>query len=155
MKHFVTNAYMIDADYDLSGLKQSSTLELTHSLERFMANKSKYSCDVEKIVLIYFCGSFCIGRKRPKYIEDKISKHPRSEYLNMHLYHVLQIDIDLNAHCKEFFEADKMGSYNIIARTTLEYLSTVPLPVKIRKTFDRELFVNDLREFFVSLGCDV
>ena len=56
---------------------------------------------------------------------------------------------------KEFFEADKMGSYNIIARTTLEYVSTVPLPVKIRKSFNRELFVSDLREFFVSIGCDV
>lgn len=48
-----------------------------------------------------------------------------------------------------------MGSYNIIARTTLEYVSTVPLPVKIRKSFNRELFVSDLREFFVSIGCDV
>lgn len=73
----------------------------------------------------------------------------------MHLYHVLQIDIDLNDVRKEFFETDKMGSYNIIARTTLEYVSTMPLPVKIRKTFDRDLFVNDLREFFVSIGCDV
>ena len=73
----------------------------------------------------------------------------------MYFSRELKINIDLNAHCKEFFEADKMGSYNIIARTTLEYVSTMPLPVKIRKTFDRELFVNDLREFFVSLGCDV
>lgn len=103
----------------------------------------------------FFCGRYFKARLRPKYIEGKVVKNWRDRDLDMYFSRELKINIDLNAHCKEFFEADKMGSYNIIARTTMEYVSTMPLPVKIRKTFDRELFVNDLREFFQSIGCDV
>ena len=154
VEFFRVNSYFID-NLDTQD-KQTQTRPLCGSLERFMdAKGARYSKDVTTIQMVFFCGWFFKARLRPKYIEGKVVKNRRDRDLDMYISRELQIDIDLNAHCKEFFEADKMGSYNIIARTTLEYVSTVPLPVKIRKTFNRELFVSDLREFFVSIGCDV
>ena len=154
VERYRINSYFIDS-LDPHN-KQRQTGPLCWKLEQFLKAKGhRYSKDVATIEIVFFCGRFFKAHLRPRYIEGKVVKNWSNRDVDMYFSRELQIDIDLNAHCKEFFEADKMGSYNIIARTTLEYLSTVPLPVKIRKTFDRELFVNDLREFFVSLGCDV
>ena len=154
VENYRVNSYFID-NLDTQD-KQRQTEPLCESLVRFLDDKShRYSKDVTTIEIVFFCGHYSKAHLRPRYIEGKVVKNLRDRDLDMYISRELQIDIDLNAHCKEFFEADKMGSYNIIARTTLEYISTMPLPVKIRKTFDSELFVNDLREFFVSLGCDV
>ena len=154
VEFFRVNSYFID-NLDTQN-KQRQMRPLCGSLERFLDTKGhRYSKDVTTIEIVFFCGRYFKARLRPKYIEGKVVKNWRDRDLDMYFSRELKINIDLNAHCKEFFEADKMGSYNIIARTTMEYVSTMPLPVKIRKTFDRELFVNDLREFFVSIGCDV
>lgn len=47
-----------------------------------------------------------------------------------------------------------MGSYNIIARKTLDYIHNMTVPAQIRK-FGNDILENDLRKFFVSIGCDV
>lgn len=47
-----------------------------------------------------------------------------------------------------------MGSYNIIARKTLDYIHNMTVPAQIKK-FERDRLENDLRKFFVSIGCDV
>ncbi len=37
----------------------------------------------------------------------------------------------------------------------MEFLENLKYPVAIRKSFDKERFNNDMREFFRSIGCDV
>lgn len=150
---FDVNSYFID-NID-PGNKQKQMRGLHWQMEKFMAERCPYSPEVATIKMAFFCGCYFKARLRPKYIEGKVAKYYRDRTLDLYISHELQIDIDLNEYCKEFFEADKQGSYNIIANKTLDYVSTVPLPAKIRKTFDRERLVKDLREFFVSIGCDI
>ena len=47
---------------------------------------------------------------------------------------------------------DKLPTY--IGKILLEHLETHDVPVKIRKQFDRERFIADVRDFFVNVkGC--
>lgn len=54
-----------------------------------------------------------------------------------------------------FAYTSKEEGYNIIAHTVMEFLENLKYPVAIRKSFDKERFNDDMREFFRSIGCDV
>lgn len=142
---------------DSSGInsKQELAEELREKLEKFMElERHFYSFDVATIRLTYFCGTSHKPRKKPKYIEGMVIKNPKNSIHDIFISHELHIDIDLNDQYNEFFEADKMGSYNIIARKTLDYIHNMTVPAQIRK-FGNDRLENDLRKFFVSIGCDV
>ena len=150
---FDVKSYFIDGFDPYNKQKQMGGL--CYKLEKFMAERCPYSPEVATIQMVFFCGRFFRARLRPKYIEGKVAKCQNARILDLYISHELQIDIDLNEYCEEFFKADKKGSQNIIANKTLEYVSTIPFPSKISKTFDRKRFVSDLREFFESIGCEI
>lgn len=151
--HFRVKSYFKD-NSDIHN-KHVMAEEFCRKLETFMSSKRySYSHDVATIQLAYFCGTARKARKKPKFIEGKIIKNPRNRILDIYISHELHIDIDLNEYCKKFFEADKMGCYNIIARKTLNYVYAMTLPPQVKK-FNKEKFISDLLEFFVSMGCNV
>lgn len=84
---------------------------------------------------------------RPQYVEDKQQKYfPRQKDSDtFRIYHELYVDVLLP---EEYIDSDAKESVEIIRDTTIDYFTNVALPVKIRKTFDKEAFVVDLRQFF-------
>jgi hypothetical protein len=63
------------------------------------------------------------------------------------MYHLLFVDIPLPdefAICREEYAVPMIGE------TMVKYFTETPLPMKIRKSFDKERFIADLQQFFDS-----
>lgn len=84
---------------------------------------------------------------RPQYVEDKQQKYfPRQKDSDtFRIYHQLYVDVLLT---EDYIDSDAKESVEIIRDTTIDYFTNVALPVKIRKAFDKETFIADLRLFF-------
>lgn len=150
-----SNAFIIDSKYVYSS-KQEEILDLCDKLGAFYEKRISvsYSPDVENIDICFYCGSFSKGGKRPVYYENKYIKDRDAPCFDITLYHELSIDIDMNDKRDALFNSDLIGGYNIVAQSTIDYIRNVNMPLKIRKTFDKQRFIEDLKEFFVSIGCD-
>lgn len=111
--------------------------------------KRCYSKDVEMCEIYIICVSpgfdqFFIP-KRPTYHKDKT-------YANgLHFIKTFLFDIKLDY--QSFYQSNKIEGYAIIGNTLLKYLEEMKYPIAIRKSFDKERFNKDVREFFQSLGC--
>ena len=119
---------------------------LQASMEEFFAKKS-YSKMVEVIHMDLFCLPFYYKPyKRPKYYEDlplKLSSGEIIEY--RHLY--LSTDITLE-NAEEYLNSNEVDGYRIVERAIIKYFQNNPLPVKIRKSFKTNAFLDDLKTFF-------
>ena len=79
---------------------------------------------------------------------DMEKDDPRGPYSLMTL--IYEIPLLENDFIK--VSEDKLPTY--IGKILLEHLETHDVPVKIRKQFDRERFIADVRDFFVNVkGC--
>ncbi|TGX80589.1 hypothetical protein E5358_12520 [Palleniella muris] len=130
--------------------------EIGKLMLEYFKDKS-YSEDVE----IYEIDLTCIGDEwdkkmvaRPKYYRDKTITPPKGmEYfdsIRIVRKYICGIALD-----KSFAYTSKEEGYNIIAHTVMDFLEQLKYPIAIRKSFDKERFNNDMREFFRSIGCDV
>lgn len=130
--------------------------ELNSKMETFFHNKL-YLDKVEE----YSVGLICVSPgfdeffkpRRPKYYEDKILKAkglpgPEEIHLKHHLFFELKLDY------ATFFPSNKEEGYNIIAQSFLKFLEELKYPSAI-KNFDKKRFNNDMREFFVQMGCTI
>lgn len=90
------------------------------------------------------------SRLRPYYMatRDMEKDDPWGPYSLMAL--IYEIPLLENDFIK--VSEDKLPTY--IGKILLEHLETHDVPVKIRKQFDRERFIADVRDFFVNVkGC--
>lgn len=121
---------------------------LRDKAELFFMHKN-YSPMVENLYIELLCNGLHsnIITRRPKYIEDKQQKYfPRQKDSDtFRIYHELYVDVLLP---EEYIDSDAKESVEIIRDTTIDYFTNVALPVKIRKAFDKDTFVADLRQFF-------
>lgn len=128
--------------------------ELDLEMEEFFLNKS-YSGNVNE----YFIGLICVSSgfdeffkpKRPKYYNDKILKArglPGPE--DIHLKNRFSCELKLDY--ATFFPSNKEEGYNIIAKSLLEFLEAIKYPSAI-KTFDKKKFNEDMKNFFMQVGC--
>lgn len=128
--------------------------KLNIKMQEFFLDKS-YSDDVEE----YFIGLICVSPgfdeffkpKRPKYYDDKIFKArglPGPE--NIHLKDRFSCELKLDYVI--FFPSNKEEGYNIIAKSLLEFLEALKYPSAI-KTFDKKKFNEDMKNFFIQVGC--
>lgn len=128
--------------------------ELDRKMQEFFFDES-YSNDVEE----YFIGLICVSPgfdeffkpKRPKYYDDKILKArglPGPE--DIHLKNRFSCELKLDY--ATFFPSNKEEGYNIIAKSFLEFLETLKYPSVI-KTFDKKKFNEDMKNFFIQIGC--
>ena len=126
--------------------KREEIVRLQASMEEFFANKS-YSKMVEVMHLDLFCLPFYYKPyKRPKYYEDLPLKLSSGEIVeHRHLYLCTDITIE---NAEEYLNSNEVDGYRIVEKTIIDYFQNNPLPVKIRKSFNLNAFLDDLKTFF-------
>ena len=118
--------------------KREEIIRLQTSMKDFFAKKS-YSPKVEP---------FCyLPYKRPMYYEDLALKS-RGEVIE-HVYKFLCADITIE-NADEYLNSDEVEGYQIVEKAIIDYFQNKPLPVKIRKSFDTQAFLDDIKAFFDS-----
>ena len=117
--------------------KREEIVRLQASMEEFFAKKN-YSPMVEFVTIKLFCLPFCFKpHKRPMYYEVLPLKLSSGEIVeHRHLYLCTDITIE---NAEEYLNSNK---------TIIDYFQNNPLPVKIRKSFNLNAFLDDLKTFF-------
>ena len=88
--------------------------------------------------------------RKPKYYKDKCMKGLTVK--EVRLIKLFSCELELNYD--NFIISDRKEGYNIIANTVLQYLEELKYPIAIKK-FDKKRFNEDMRSFFIQMGCDV
>ena len=126
--------------------KREEIHRLQISMEEFFATKS-YSQMVEVMHLDLFCLPFYYKPyKRPKYYEDLPLKLSSGEIVD-HLHFFLCTSITIE-NAEEYLNSNEVDGYRIVEKTIIDYFQNNPLPVKIRKSFKTNAFLDDLKTFF-------
>lgn len=118
--------------------------KLSDDIYLFFRDKT-YSKLVETLEVEFFCDSYLNPYKRPYYTENISKKIPSSEE-SFTIYHKLVVDIEIPKD--EVLHASSIRL--LILKEFIKYFAKTTLPVKIRKSFDKERFVADLKAFFDS-----
>ena len=127
--------------------KREEIVRLQTKMEEFFAKKN-YSPMVEQLQIKLFCLPFCfLPYKRPMYYEDLALKS-RGEVIE-HVYKFLSADITIE-NADEYLNSDEVEGYRIVEKAIIDYFQNKPLPVKIRKSFDTDTFLDDIKVFFDS-----
>ena len=126
--------------------KREEIVRLQASMEKFFAKKN-YSPMVEFVTIKLFCLPFCYKpHKRPMYYEVLPLKLSYGEIIEYrHLYLCADITIE---NAEEYLNSNEVDGYRIVERSIIEYFHNNPLPVKIRKSFDTDAFLDDMKIFF-------
>lgn len=120
---------------------------------RAIFNHKSYSPLVEKINIDLYCFQTPFRLKyhsKPIYHDDKTAKvFPRDKKndATFRMYHLLFVDIPLPDDFATCTEEDVVP---MVGEAMVKYFTEVPLPVKIRKSFDKERFISDLQSFFAN-----
>ena len=126
--------------------KREEIHRLQISMEEFFATKS-YSQMVEVMHLDLFCLPFYYKPyKRPRYYEDLPLKLSSGEIIE-HIRFFLRISITIE-NAEEYLNSNEVDGYRIVERAIIKYFQNNPLPVKIRKSFKTNAFLDDLITFF-------
>ena len=138
---------------------------LRKEMKDYFKDKS-YSEDVEEFYFALLEPGIFILHKRPKYtafrkdVAGFISLEDMAQWektgIRPECITVKQLFVDMEIDdIDSFYKGSSQESYNIVARSILNYLGEMKPPVKIRKTFEKERFVRDFRAFFTErMGCD-
>ena len=126
--------------------KREEIHRLQASMEEFFAKKN-YSQMVEVIHLNLFCLPFYYRPyKRPKYYEDLPLKLSSGEIVE-HFHFFLRISITIE-NAEEYLNSNEVDGYRIVKKTIIDYFQNNPLPIKVRKSFDINAFLDDMKLFF-------
>ena len=124
--------------------------EISKDILSFYKTKS-YSSMVDYIMIDFWWdwkGPFLIRlHSKPWYIEDK---HPKllprhKDSPTFHIYHHLMAEIRLP---ESFIDSNDQEAVIQVKEILINYFTNTALPVKIRKSFDKDRFIADLRQFF-------
>ena len=120
-------------------------LSISRNLNDFVANR-EYSPLVEHLLITLYCNFPWAKAKRPNYIEKGNGKVITTGD-TFPIYRELYVDIVLESF-DALVKAKEPEVSAIIGKEIIAYFEQVKLPLKIRKSFDKEMFVDDLRDFF-------
>lgn len=153
MKIIISKSYSIEYKQTTKG---DDIEELEKQMREFFKEKI-YSSDVENyhIGFIYVHPQFNDFNQpeRPKYYADKIFKVRGLPKPSVHFYKYFYLELMLDY--TSFFSSNKQEGLNIIANTLLTYLKELKYPLAIRKSFNKEKFNNDMKQFFIERGCTI
>lgn len=141
----------LDVDFINQSTKYDEIVLLGEQMDKVFS-PIVYSHLVNRMNIELFCGELFKPHSRPVYYEERFVKHPNNSELMSYVYHELIIDIEIPDKMKFLLSTLKEG-YRIIAQAMVKYFEEVKLPLKIRKSFDKDRFVCDLKAFFLSIGC--
>ena len=117
-------------------------------LDTYISNNSYVSDIILDVIDLWFVATEALKcSNRPRYIAKANLKNPSE-------YNVMALIYETPLSEGEFIEIpeDELPTY--IGKALLKVLESQNAPVKIRKQFDRERFVSDVRDFFVNVkGC--
>lgn len=124
--------------------------KLLEELNDSLANGA-YTSDLQldKILFSFQNPEAMLSRVRPSYTAVRdMAKGPYEPYSLMALiYEIPLLESD-------FIKVSDEELPTYIGKILLEHLETHDVPTKIRKQFDRERFIADVRDFFVRVkGC--
>ena len=120
-----------------------------------------YSKEVET----YFMYIVCVGPEyeqffkptQPRYCKFRSRMKPKWQWRegeDNKDYIIKTFSIDIRIDYQSLVKSvNKLEVYTILAETFLDYLDKLVYPSSIRKSFDRDRFYIDMKEFFLSLGC--
>ena len=125
-------------------------INLGVKMNAFFENRS-YSPLVDTIYMRLYCYSdFYKPYKYPQYMENVRGKTP-CHGVSWPIFHSLLVEILFDPIDRLLF-AKGSEVLSVIGSEIITYFEQVKLPLKIRKDFDKERFIEDLREFFNN--CD-
>lgn len=145
--------FILKTVFDIQAGKKYDIVTLLDKCLSLFFSERTYSPMVEEINIDLYCFKTPFRLKhlsRPVYYEDKISKIlPRDKKCDatFRMYHLLFVDIPLP---DEFATCSEEDAVPMIGETMVRYFTDVALPVKIRKSFDKERFISDLQLFFTN-----
>ena len=88
--------------------------------------------------------------RRPKYYKDKCMKGLTVEEVRLTKLFSCELVLNYDA----FILSDKKEGYNIIANTVMRFLEELKYPIAIKK-FDKKSFNEDMKAFFIQMGCNI
>ena len=139
------NPFYFGIEFNKTTIRED-ILGISRELSAFLAEKN-YSSKVNYIQIILFCNfPFVQPHRRPKYVGDSMGRVVTTGD-TFPIYHELYVDIIIE-NFDELIAAKGPEVASIIGREVIAYFEKVELPMKIRKSFDKVRFVDDLREFF-------
>ena len=119
---------------------------INEKLERLFIDKV-YSDMVDEVQIDLFClMPFMKPLKRPVYVENSKGRMPYTTE-TFPIHRKLFVNIVIKSF-ESLVAAKDSEVSEIIGREIIAYFEKVKLPMKIRKSFDKERFIDDLREFF-------
>ena len=122
--------------------------QIGEELEMNISNKS-YVIDIvlDKVRLLFINTENMKCRIRPDYRATANLKNPYE-------YNVMTLFYEIPMPESEFIKIPEEELPTYIGKALLKVLESQNAPVKIRKQFDRERFISDVRDFFVNVkGC--
>ena len=120
-------------------------LSISRDLNDFVANRV-YSPLVEHMLITLYCKFPWAKPKPSKYIEKGNGKVITTGDI-FPVYHELYVDIAIESF-DVLVIAKKAEVSTIIGKEIISYFEQVKLPLKIRKSFNKRKFIDDLRTFF-------
>ena len=141
----LVNPFYFGIEYNATTVRED-ILTISRSLNDFVINRS-YSQMVDYILItLYSNFPFSKPLARPKYIEEGRG-HVVTTGDTYPIHHELYVDIVISSF-DTLITAKGSEVKTIVGKEIINYFEQVKLPLKIRKSFDKERFVEDLREFF-------
>ncbi|MCM1079021.1 MAG: hypothetical protein NC344_04770 [Bacteroidales bacterium] len=142
---------------DIQSTTKEKDIDSICELAMIFFKEKEYSEHVKTYIIDFTCICHDLDKnmvRRPKYYSDKTINPPRGLEMCDPVRIVQEFECGV-ALDKSFAYTNKQEGYNFIAHAVLDYLENLKYPIAIRKSFDKERFNNDMREFFRGIGCDV
>ena len=136
--------------YELYKEKIDSAENIGKELNEYLSGKS-YVTDIklDGITLIFINTQGMKCRVRPDYRAISNLKSPIE-------YNVMTLFYEIPVPQSELITIPEEELPTYIGKALLKVLESQNAPVKIRKQFDRERFISDVRDFFVNVkGCQL
>ena len=143
---FVFNAFYYIYD-DLITKAEQMGMEL----DTYLSNNSYITDTTLDRVSLWFMNTENFKcRVRPRYVATVNNNSPQLEHNLMTLFYEIPMPES------EFIKIPEEKLPTYIGKALLKVLESQNAPVKIRKQFDRERFISDVRDFFVNVkGCQL
>ena len=134
--------------YDLYKDQIDSAKNIGKELNEYLSGRS-YVTDLklDEIVLIFINTQGMKCRVRPDYRATSNLKSPIE-------FNVMTLIFEIPMPESEFVQVSDEDRPTYVGKALLKVLESQNVPTKIRKQFDRERFIADVRDFFVNVkGC--
>lgn len=148
------NPPVLSTEFD-NTTKFQEILSLEEKMNVFFKDRF-YSDSVESYYIEFICVSPAFRPfnkpKRTKYYSDVTLNNPFIQGEKNHFCKILAVSMDLDF--ESFYQSNEKEGFNIIGNTLLKFLESLKYP-QVIKSFDKNRFNNDMKDFFVQIGCTI